>query len=238
MSDHTLYELMNGEIVPDMGGENAWLVRFGEGEYDTVNKSGKNTLLLKREFGLTSVVSHGGIRVAFDLEEDNIFLTEEESGDDVRVPSEKHENVLWAVYDEDGPRLRDLFDELYEPTVREGLLDQLMPRFRNDVDEIEKMELGWIVNSDILVSWTGSNHPLNVDSTYVVNSGEAVEADEDKEAREIDFYMPDNRDVYLPNGTQTTLTDVEVRFLTTVGLLVETYNMTCTTIACPSYREQ
>ena len=218
MSERTLRKLANGEIVPDMGGPNAWLVRFGEGDYDTVNKSGKHTLLLKKDVAIEDSVSYGGIMVDYDLDSDDVFL--HDGDNEVRVPDNKHEGVLWAVYDEDGPRLRRIFGELHVPTVRQGLMDMLMPRFRDDDTDIVKTGEGWLLNGDILVSWDASNSPVNNVDTHVVSGGEAVRTDADKEAREIRFDLPDERTVALPNGTRTALDEVEMKFLTSVALIL------------------
>lgn len=216
---YTLRELAEAEVVPNQGGPNAWLVRFGEGEYELVNKSAKNTLLVKDEVSIEDSAEYGGILVDFDLENDDIYLVNED-GTEVRVPSNKHEHVLWSVHDEDGPRLNRLFDELHVPTVRQGVLDMLMPRFRENKTDIRKTEEGWLVGGDILVSWDASNHPVDVAQTHIVRGGEAVEADEDREAREISFEISDSTEVTLPNGTATDLTEVEMEFLTTVGLIL------------------
>jgi hypothetical protein len=218
MTERTLSELASAEIVPDMGGPNGWLVRFGEGDYDTINKSAKNRLVLEGEVNLQDTVSYGGIMVDFDLEADEINLHDGDNG--VRVPSSKHENVLWAVRDGDGQRLQKLFNELYTPTVRQGLMDMLTPRFRKDNSEIRKTGDGWLVNGDILLSWDAKNHPVNVAQTHVVRGGSTVEADEDMEARDIRFDLNDNREVVLPNGTTTELTEVEMEFLVSAALLV------------------
>jgi len=225
MTDRTLRELAGAEIVPNMGSQNAWLVRFGEGEYDTINKSAKHTLLVKDDVATSDTVSYGGIMVDFDLQNDEITI--HDGDNEVRVPSDKHSHVLWAVHDEDGDRLNKLFDELYSPTVREGLMDQFMPRFRRNSDEIHKTDDGWLLNGDILVSWDASNHPVNVAQAHVVNGSTTVEADEDKEARDIDF-LPPNRDlqaesyqVTAPDGRTFDLEEVELRFLTTVGLILD-----------------
>ena len=218
MTERTLSELANAEIVPDMGGPNGWLVRFGEGDYDTVNKCAKNRLILEGEVNLQDTVSYGGIMVDFDLEADEISLHDGEN--EVRVPASKHENVLWAVRDGDGQRLRSLFDELYVPTVRQGLMDMLMPRFRTNSEAIRKTGEGWLISGDILVSWDGTNHPVNVAQTHVVSGGSTVEAEEDKEAREINFALSDDSAVQLPNGTTTSLDEVEMEFLTSVALIL------------------
>lgn len=220
-SDYTLADLAEAEIVPSQGGTNSYLVRFGEGEYDLVNKSAKNTLILKDDVLTSDVVSYGGIMVDFDLEGDEVQLS---NGDDtVRVPPEKHEHVLWAVHDEDGRRLNKLFDELYVPTVRIGLLDQFMPRFRENKTDIKKTDDGWLVGGDILVEWDGSNHPVDVATTHVVRGGETVEADTDKQAREINMPPLDGTDTHLataPDGRTFELDPIEVTFLTTVGLIL------------------
>jgi hypothetical protein len=218
MTDRSLSELANGEIVPDMGGPNAYLVRFGEGDYDTVNRSGKNTLLLKGDVQTDDTVSYGGIMVDFDLDADEITL--HDGSNEVVVPDTKHENVLWSVYDEDGRRLNKLFDELHVPTVREGLMDMLTPRFREEESDIRKTGEGWLLNGDILLSWDATNHPVNVAQTHVVSGGETVEADTEKEAREINFSLSPETGVTLPNGTTTDLTEVEMKFLTSAALIL------------------
>lgn len=218
MSEATLSELANAEIVPNMGGANAWLIRVDEDDYRTVNKSGKNTLLLKGKVAISDTVSYDGIMVDFDLDADEISLHDGEN--EVRVPDAKHENVLWAVYESDGTRLNKLFDELHVPTARKGLIDMLMPRFRDGDTDIIKTGEGWLLNGEILVSWDATNSPVNVADTHVVRGGEAVRADSEKEAREIMFDLPDESMVALPNGTTTELDDVEMKFLTSVALIL------------------
>jgi len=183
-----------------------------------VNKSGKHTLLLKKDVAIEDTATYGGVTVDYSLDTDNITLSRD--GDEVRVPDAKHENVLWAVYDEDGPRLNKLFDELHVPTVRQGLMDMLTPRFRKNNSEIRKTGDGWLVNGDILLSWDAKNQSVNVAQTHVVRGGSAVEVDEDMEARDILFDLSDNREVVLPNGTTTELTEVEMEFLVSAALLV------------------
>jgi hypothetical protein len=183
-----------------------------------VNKSGKHTLLLKKDVAIEDSVSYGGIMVDYDLDSDDVFL--HDGDNEVRVPDAKHEGVLWAVYDEDGPRLERIFEALHVPTVRQGLMDMLMPRFRDEQTDIIKTGEGWLLNGDILVSWDATNSPVNVTDTHVVRGGEAVRADTEKEAREIRFDLPDESTVALPNGTRTSLDDVEMKFLTSVALIL------------------
>jgi len=219
-SDYTLRELANAEIVPNQGGENAWLVRFEEGDYRPVNKSVKNRLVLRDNVLDRDSYEYGGVTVALDMENDDYMLHRD--SENVRVPTEKHEHVLWALHDEDGPRLNKLFEELYTPTVRQGLMDMLMPRFRRTEEEIKKTDDGWVIQGDLLVSWDAENSPVDVDKTHIVQGGETVVADRDRSAREISFDLPSNYStVKLPNGTSTDLTDVEKRFLTTVGLILD-----------------
>ena len=214
----SLNELANAEIVPGQGGNNAWLVRFGENDYRPVNKSAKNRLVLEEDVLDRESFEYGGVTVAVDFESDDYVLHRESKN--VRVPQEKHEHVLWALRDEDGPRLNKLFDELHVPTVRTGLMDMLMPRFRQQKDEIKKTDHGWVVNGDILVQWDATNNPVDVDQTHIVKGGEAIPADTSKQAREITFNLSDDTAVTLPNGATTDLDEVEMRFLTTVGLIL------------------
>ena len=219
-SDYTLNELANAEIVPNQGGSNAWLVRFGENDYRPVNKSAKNRLVLEDDVLDRDSFEYGGVTVAVDFESDDYVLRR--NGQTVRVPSAKHEHVLWSLRDEDGPRLNKLFDELHVPTVRQGLMDMLMPRFREQKSDIRKTQDGWLVRGDILVEWDASNSPVDLAQTHIVRGGETVEVDSDKEAREVSFSISDDTEVTLPNGTTTNLDDVEMKFLTTVGLILGT----------------
>jgi hypothetical protein len=221
MSDLELSELAEAEVVPGQGGPNAYLVRLGEGQYEMVNKSAKHVLILEDDVLTQDVVSYGGIMVTFNLVDDEITL--HDGDNEVTVPSDRHEHVLWSVHDEDGERLQSIFDDLHVPTARQGLMDMLMPRFREAKSDIQKTEDGWLVGGDILISWDGTNHPVDVAQTHVVSGGETVEADEEKEAREIRLRRAyDDMPVTLPNGTETTLDEVEVRFLVTAGLILGT----------------
>lgn len=218
-NDYSLEELNNAEIVPNQGGPNAWLVRFGEEDYDLVNKTAKNRLIIKDGVLDREQFRYDGVTVDVDFENDRYELTRD--GNSVTVPPEKHEHVLWSLYDEDGPRLNRIFDELHVPTVRQGVMDMLMPRFREHRTDVQKTERGWLVGGDILVEWDGSNHPVDVGQTHVVRGGEAVAADTEKQAREVNFDLSDETEVTLPNGTSTDLNDVEMKFLTTVGLILD-----------------
>lgn len=222
MTERSLSELAGAEVVPNAGGPNAYMLRFGDNDYGMVNKSAKHVLIVENDvLPEGDTVNYGGIMVDFDLEADEITLHD---GDNtVRVPDSKHEHVLWSVHDEDGPRLNKLFNELYVPTVRKGVMDWFMPRFREDQPEIKKTDDGWLLHGDILLAWDGTNSPVDVDTTHVVSGGEAVQANTEKEAREIQF--PRNADLSgtsatTPDGRTITLDDTETRFLTTVALVL------------------
>jgi hypothetical protein len=100
-------------------------------------------------------------------------------------------------------------------------MDQFMPRFRKDGTDISKTEDGWLVGGDILVAWDGSNHPVDVAQTHVVSGGSTVEADSEKEARDISFTIPDDPSAVAPDGRMFDLQPVEVKFLATVGLILD-----------------
>lgn len=217
--DYTLEDLAEAEIVPNMSGPNAYLVDFGNENYDLVPKTAKHTLILKDGLSVSDKALLGYYQVEFDLGNDDIYINDND--DRVRVPAEKHEHVLWAVHDNDDERVGDIFEEYNVPTVREGLMDMLMPRFRyRDGGGVKKTKDGWMLDGNILVSWDASNHPVDVGQTHIVSGNMTVEADEDKEARDITFDLSDDREVTLPNGTSTELTEVEMKFLTTVGVIL------------------
>lgn len=219
--ERNLSELKNAEIVPNAGGENAWMVRFGENDYDTVNKTPKNRLILE-EGVLDLDYTLGDVRVEVDLENDDYRLSK--GGRSVKVPSSKEEHVLWTLYDQDVDRARRLFRELTEDRVRVGLMDWFMPRFSEarENNNLRKVEDGWLVNEEILVAWDGENYCTNLDETHVVQGGSTVTADEEKPARDIDFgTIPHDASVEAPSGKEVTLSKAELKFLATVEFLTE-----------------
>ena len=44
---YILEDLANAEIVPNQGGENAWLVKFDNDTYDLVSKTTKHRLIIE-----------------------------------------------------------------------------------------------------------------------------------------------------------------------------------------------
>lgn len=218
-SNYTTQDLVNGEIVPNAGGPNSWLVRFGEGEYELVGRNAKNQLILEDGVFDVDTFTFGGVTVHVNFDSDEYSL--ERDGNTVPVPVEKQEHVLWSIHDADGERLNNIFDELYVPRVRVGLMDMLMPLLRNDDTNIVKTEDGWVINGEILLSWDSSNHPIDVEETHVVRSGDAVPANTNKQARDISFTLSDSVIVNLPNGTQTELDDVEQKFLVSAAVIAD-----------------
>jgi len=215
-SNYTTQDLVDGEVVPNAGGPNSWLVRFGEGDYDLVGKNAKNQLILEDGVFDYETFEFGGVRV--DVNFDNDHYTLQRDGNSTTVPVEKHEHVLWSIHDEDGDRLNRLFEELYVPRVRVGLMDMLMPLFRTGDVPVAKSEDGWLID-DILLTWEAENHPTDIDETYVVSSREAVPANVNKQAREITFNLADSAEVALPNGTTTELDEVEQKFVVSAALI-------------------
>lgn len=219
--ERTLQELADAEIVPNAGGDNAWMVRFGENDYDTVNKTPKNRLILQEGvFDLDYTL--GDVRAEVDLQNDEYRLSK--GGRSVKVPSSKEEHILWTMYDQDEGRAERLFRELTENRVRVGLMDWFMPRFAEarENNNLRKVEDGWLVNEEILVAWDGENYCTNVDDTYVVQGSGTVKADETKQAREIDFgTIPSAATVEAPSGKEIELSKAELKFLATVEYLTD-----------------
>lgn len=224
MTDLTLQQIANAEIVPDMGGPEQWLIRTGEEEYEFVPKNARNTLLLKdnevNEKG--GVIVAGDYSVVLDFEADTFRLAGPSRS--VNVPSESEENVLWAAYDRDEARLARLFSNLTEGRVRVGTVDYFLPRFREarEDDMLRKVEDGWLVDDEILVNWRAENYAINVEETHLVKGGGTVVADETKPARDLDFgNLPDEATVQTPTGGEVELFDDEIEFLATVEFLLE-----------------
>lgn len=224
-SNRSLQELSNAEIVPNAGGPQAYMVRFGENDYEMLNKSSKHRLILEEGvFDDTPTdqpfvaFNLDGYVVEVDFDYDDIIITSPDA-DDVRVPPERHENVLWSVYDDDTERLASIHDDLYEPTVRIGLMDNYMPRFRRG-DEVQKTDDGWLYDGEILVRWNAENEAVDVGETHIVRSGGTQVASTDREAR--DVTLPDFDEpvaATTPDGRTIDLDGVEARFLASVALI-------------------
>jgi len=216
-SNYTLEDLANGEVVPNAGGPNSFLVRFAENDYDLVGKNAKNRLILEDSVLEYDKFEFGGVTVYVDFEGEQYSL--ERDGGTVPVPVEKHEHILWSIHDEDGDRLNRIFDELYVPRVRVGLMDMLMPLVRDAGVDVNKTEDGWLLDRDILLSWDAKNHPVDIPETHIVRGGAAVPANTNKRVRDISFSLADSVTVGLPNGTETELDEVEQRFLVSAALI-------------------
>ena len=222
MTDLTLQQIANAEIVPDMGGPEQWLIRTGEEEYEFVPKNARNTLLLKTDVLEEGSRSAGDYTVHMDFRADTFRL--EGPSRTVQVPTESEENVLWAAYDRDEARLARLFSNLTEGRVRIGTVDYFLPRFREarEDDMLRKVEDGWLVDDEILVNWRAENYAINVEETHLVEGGGTVVADETKPARDLDFgHVPDEATIETPTGGDVDLFQQEIEFLATVEFLLE-----------------
>lgn len=219
--NRSLEELANAEIVPEKDSGNTWLVRFGENDYDHVNKTGKNTLILKDDVLDRDSFTFGGVTVEVDWESGEYRLTD--GSRSAEVPPDKEENVLWSIYDEDGDRLNRLLEEFYEERVRVGVMDWFMPRFRaaRESNNLRKVEGGWLVNESVLVRWDGSNEIATDVQTHRVTGG-GTQATDGSEARSFDFGdVPSSETVETPGDREIELTETELRFLATVEAVLE-----------------
>jgi len=222
----SLQELADAEVVPSHGGENSYLVRLSEVEYESIPNTGLHTLALHDDvfdsFDGDGSVELGSVTVEVDFDADEVVL--ERDGDTARIPSQFHENVFYAVHDRDMARLNDLFDTHYTPTVRQGIVSQFMPRFRMD-DEIRQTDEGWLLNDEVLLRWDGSNEIADPSlDTHVVRGGSTKQQDVGRTALAIGMAsMPDDRpfEAQTPAGRTYELDEVEARFLTTVGLALD-----------------
>lgn len=219
MTDYSLRELADAEVVPDVSGSNTWLLRFGPNEYDTVNKTAKNTLIVKKDAidPDTSTYTVGSVTVEIDFDDDEYVL--HRGTNEALVPPERQEHVLWSIYDDDAQRIAEIFDDIYEETVRVGVMDWFRPRF---TAEITKGENGWLVDG-ALVRWNGENAVASVDDTYEVSGGEAVPADDQTPALRLTEHWAGEATAQTPNGREIDLSETERRFLATVALLSDDY---------------
>lgn len=223
MTELTTEMLSHAQIKEDLGGPDTYVVELSDGDIELVPKSAKNTLLLKKDVirSDTGAYAVGDVTVEIDFQQDNYTLRRD--GDAVDVPSDREEHVLWSVYDDDVERVNEIFDDLHEHTVRQGLMDWFRPRF--DVG-IERVDNGWLVDEDVLVKWNGENRVADLDETHEVQGSDTVPTDETKPAIELnldDDAGEDLSEAEAPHGQTIDLESVEVRFLVTVANLADDY---------------
>jgi hypothetical protein len=231
MSEFTLDELQDGEIVPGQGGPKTWLVRFGDQDYRLVNKTPKHRLLLETDVLSsandpdTRTVQDGDetkhVTFIADVENDRYRLTV--NGRPVSVPSEHEDDVLNAYADEDFSWLLNIHQEIVSNRVRVGLLDRFMPRFDEARDEgrLVKGEDGWVIDDTFIVQWDGENYLAEDVEQHVVQGDTTVRADESRQARVLNFdNLSDEMEVDAPDGQEMTITRREAKFLATVECLL------------------
>lgn len=231
MSEFSIDELRDAEIVPNQGGPNAWLVRFGESDYRTVPRTPKHRLLLetdvlqRAEGGDTHRITEDGDTVAHvtftaDVDADRYHLTVD--GRRINVPADYEDQILNAYADDDWLGLMSLHETIVDNRVRVGLMDRFMPRFAEAREDgrLRKGEDGWVVDETFIVQWNGENYLTEQVDTHVVSGGDAVRADESKEARQLEFDIPDDVTVRDPSGNDVDLSSREARFLATVECLL------------------
>lgn len=220
MTDRTLAEIANAEVSERGSTNEQWLCIFGENDVELLPKNGLNTVLLKTDFysednGERTI---GDITVSADLDEDKIELVQ--GSNSVSIPADKHEHVLWSVYDDDEERLKDIFAEHFEQTVRKGVMDWFLPLFRDAREEglLEMTEDGWIIDNEIVVKWNATNKPVEIDQAV---TPEGNFYDNNREAREIEMSVPPaGEHVETPFGKEEHLTETEIEFLTTVHYIL------------------
>ncbi len=229
-SDWTYDDLREAEVVPSHSGEGVYLVRLGENDYVSVPNTGLTTLALHDDvfdsfdgdgsaFDGDGSTELGSVTVEVDFDADEVVL--ERGGDTARIPEDKHENVFYAVHDRDMARLTDLFEEHYTPTVRRGVMDWFLPRFRKD-DEVRQTDEGWLLNDEVLLRWDGSNEVADPSlDTHVVRGGSTKQQDIGREAYSVSFDLDKPVEATTPAGRMYMLDAVEAEFLVTVGLVLE-----------------
>jgi len=226
MTDRSYSEFRDAEVVPNQGGSNAYLVRFGDGDYEMVNRTPMHELLLNTdlietaESGDTRRVEDDHVTVSIDLDNDRVHLTV--NGRRVSVTQDYREDVLTAYADENFQELRTIHETIVENRVRVGLLDRFMPRFAEAREDgrLRKSDEGWVIDETFVVQWNGENYLTEVVDTHVVSGGEAVRADESREARQLEFDIPDDVTVVDPSGNDVDLSAREAQFLATVEALL------------------
>jgi len=219
---YRLEDLANAEIVPNQGGENAWLVRFDNDTYDLVSKTTKHRLIIEDDVLNQSRFTIGDYTIGVDWDNDVYTMRKAGVSDTVTVPATAHTELLLAIRHGDTLSAEAVFDEHHVPTVRRGLVNMLMPRFTEKGVDIARTDAGWIVEGEILVRWDASNEIFGATQTFEVSGDDVTSSSTPTPAREFWFSFPENRDVVLPNGETTALDEVELAFLATVGHIGET----------------
>lgn len=226
MSEFTIAELREAEVVPNQGGANAYLCRFGEGDYRMVNRTPKYRLLLETDLleqaegGSTNTVDDQYVTFTADVDNDRYHLTVD--GQRLNIPTDYEDSVLEAYADGDWEELVEIHEEIVANRVRVGLMDRFMPRFEEARDDgrLSKGEEGWIIDDTFIVNWEAENYLTEAVDTHVVKGGDTVRADEEQPARELRFDIPDQVNVADPSGNDVELSQREARFLASVEALL------------------
>lgn len=230
MTGFSIDELRGAEIVPNQGGPNAWLVRFGEKDYRTVPKTPKHRLLLQsdalqraeggdtRQIEVDSSTHH--VTLTANIEEDSYQITVD--GRQIDVPESYEKVAIEAYIEEDWKTLYELHQEMLDSRVRVGLMDRFMPRFSDAREEnrLRKSDDGWVVDESFVVQWDGKNYLTEEVETHIVEEGDATRVDGTLEARQLEFDAPNSKTVTDPNGNSVELSSKETTFLATVECLL------------------
>lgn len=227
MTDRTINEFRNAELVPNQGGSNAYLVRFGEEDYEMVNKTGRNRLLLETDLleaaedgDLGFTEDSDAVLFEADLEADE-YVIRVEGDDDLPLPSEYEEEALTAYVERDWDELYDLYYSIMSDRVRVDVVSDLTSRFSDDQDRIETTRDGWVIDDAFVVRWDAENYLTEEVEQHRVDGGDTVEIDETRQARVLNFpELPDSAEVEN-RGETLMLTNQELQFLATVECLLD-----------------
>jgi len=233
--------MAEAEVVPEMSGPEQWYLRFGEADYGFVSKTERNRVIVETDLlneaqdGITYNVYGTDKKVSFNADFDaNEYVLAVNDGDERTVPSDYEDEALAAVRESDGQRLAEVHAQIVATQVRQNVVNAFEGRYVNEQSQTVAMlededfeprvtvtNDGWVVDDTFIIQWNAENYLVSDVQVHVREGSRTVEADESKQARDLDFTAIDgNVTVETPEGEQVTLDEQEQRFLATVEALL------------------
>lgn len=157
------------------------------------------------------------VDVFIDVEQKDYRI--ESDGMCVDVPDEMVPDLFDAVSDQlDADVVMDMYDEIVSGQVRRNVVSRFYDAFPSD--RVECISDGWVVDDTFLVDYEANNYLVENESVYVREGGDMVEADESKQAVDLNFDVTEVREMRSPDGDTVEVSEAEQTFLATVECLL------------------
>lgn len=225
-SGRTTNEKLAAELIATSGPSNdpdVYLVEYSDGTHAYEPATPTNTVLFEdglfEEVNGTHSFHHNNkqITVVADVFSRNYTISV--SGNEVAVPDDYADDLVDAFTSHNTAEIvHDLYYDIIEGQVRRDVVDSFLDRFPEDRVEIEAS--GWVIDDTFVVTYEAENYLLNQDTVYVRKSDDMVEADESKQAVDLEFNIDDEATLATATGETVTATAREQEFVATVECLL------------------